>query len=95
MGKTYVDDIGTRIRTTMSEDITGYSAVTYYIQNPSGTEVTKTCVVEDVTNGIVYYDTVSGDLDEEGIYKIQTLVDMGATQFMSETQQFRVYGDYD
>lgn len=95
MGKTYTDDIGTRIRTTLDEDITGYSSVTYYIEYPSGTEETKTCTVEDASDGIVYYDTVSGDLDEEGIYKIQTLVDMGATQYLSETQQFRVYGDYD
>jgi len=89
--KIYVGDIGTQLRTTLNEDLTGYSLIQYKIQKPSGTIVTKTCSVEDVLNGIVYYNTIDGDLDEVGFYKIQTDINFAnGNHNESVTQTFYV-----
>lgn len=96
MGKIYTFDIGTRLRTTFSADITGYSSVEYKIKKPDGTTMTKTCIVEDQANGIVYYDTVEDDLDQAGSYSIQAeIVFSGGDQNKSVTQYFLVYDDYE
>lgn len=96
MGKIYKFDIGTRLRTTLSVDLAGYSSIDYKIKKPSGNTLTKTCTIEDQANGIVYYDTIDGDLDEIGTYLIQVqVVFTGGNQNESETQNFEVYDSFD
>ena len=96
MGKIYTFDIGTRLRMTLNEDITGQSSVEYKIKKPGGTIETKTCSVEDLGDGILYYDTITGDLDVVGQYSIQAQVvfSAGVDQFESETQYFNVYDSF-
>ena len=92
MGKIYQFDIGTRLRTTLNVSLAGYSTIEYKIKKPSGTTITKTCNVEDVVNGIIYYDIINGDLDEPGTYLIQTqIVFSNGNQNESETQYFIFY----
>jgi len=85
MGKIYTGDIGTRLRHTLNVDLTGYSSIDYKIKKPSGTVLTKTCVVEDLSEGIIYYDIIAGDIDEEGEYLIQ-----GYIQFASGNKNYSV-----
>jgi len=95
MGKIYTFDVGTRLRTTLSVDLTGYSTVEYKIKKPGGSTITKTCTVEDQANGIIYYDTVADDLDEVGTYLIQAqIVFASGNQNESETQNFVVYDSF-
>ena len=94
--KIYIGDIGTRLRTTLNEDLAGYSSIEYKIQKPSGTILTKPCVPEDVLNGIVYYDSVDGDFDELGFYKIQTDINFASgSHNESVTQTFYVSKKFD
>lgn len=95
MGKIYTFDVGTRLRTTLDVDLAGYSTVKYSIEKPDETTLLKTCTIEDESNGIVYYDTISNDLDQEGFYHIQVqVVFLSGKQFESETQVFRVYDSF-
>jgi len=96
MAKTYTFDIGTRLRTTLNADLTGYDTVEYRIKDPDGKTVTETCVIEDETNGIVYYDSVAEDFEDSGTYYLQVEVVFAAgSQFLSETTSFRVYSAYE
>ena len=95
MGKIYTFDIGTRLRTTLGVDLTGYDTIEYKINKPSGAVLTKPCTPEDEANGIVYYDTVVDDLDEIGTYDIQVqVVFLSGKQYESETQYFIVYDSF-
>ena len=95
MGKIYIGDIGTRLRTTLNTDIAGYSTIEYKIKKPSGAILTKTCNPEDVGNGIIYYDTIDGDLDEVGPYLIQlNILFNNSNKNLSVTRSFIVYDKY-
>ena len=95
MGKIYTFDIGTRLRTTLNTDLGGYSTIKYSIMKPDGTSSLKTCFPEDEPNGIIYYDTILNDLDQDGTYAIQTQIMFNSgNQFESETQYFRVYDSH-
>jgi hypothetical protein len=90
--KIYIRDIGTRLRTTLNIDLAGYSSISYKIKKPSGTILTKTCSVEDETNGIIYYDAIDGDLDEVGSYRIQADINFtNGNHNESVTRSFEVY----
>ena len=96
MGKIYIGDIGTRLRTTLNTNITGYSSIKYKIKKPNGTILTKTCSPEDIENGIVYYDTILDDLDEVGSYSIQLeIIFTNGNKNSSETKPFLVYDLYE
>jgi len=102
INKSYVGDIGTRIRSYLRADITDASGITYYWKKPvSGAEntteiVTKECDVEDYTSGVVYYDTIDGDLNVGGEYKHQALVIyLNGDRFRSHTKSFSVYEDFE
>lgn len=95
MGKIYTFDIGTRLRTTLNANISGYSSVDYKIKKPDGTVLTKPCFIEDQATGIVYYDTILNDLSVPGSYSIQTqIVFTGGNQNESETQHFLVHDSF-
>ena len=92
MGKIYIGDIGTRLRTTFNDDIAGYSTIVYKIKKPSGAILTKPCEVEDELNGIIYYITIAGDLDEVGPHLIQADVKFSSgNKNLSVTKSFIVY----
>ncbi len=95
MGKIYIGDIGTRLRTTLNTDLAGYSTLEYKIKKPSGVIITKPCTPEDVLNGILYYDTIDGDLDEVGPYLIQVnIIFASGNKNLSITRSFIVYDVY-
>ena len=95
MDKIYIGDIGTRLRTTLNTDLAGYDSMTYKIKKPSGIVVTKPCTPEDEANGIIYYDTVDGDLDEVGPYLIQIDVRfLSGNKNLSVTKSFIVYNEF-
>ena len=96
MGKIYIFDIGTRLRTTLDINLAGYDTVEYSIKKPDGTSITRPCEVEgDESNGVVYYDTILNDLDQDGYYYIQVqIVFVSGSQFESVTQKFKVYDPF-
>ena len=92
VNKIYIGDIGTRLRTTLNIDLAGYSSISYKIRKPSGSILTKPCTPEDVANGIIYYDSIDGDFDEVGSYRIQADITFtNGSHNESVTRSFTVY----
>ena len=93
--KSYVGDIGTRIRITLNTSIAGLSTQQFFIKKPSGAIVTKTAVVEDASDGILYYDTISGDFNEIGKYMVQAKLTFASGNiFKTKTNDFIVYEEF-
>ena len=98
INKSYIGDIGTRVRTYLRASVSSASGITYYWKKPVSGAITTyetvsfVCGVEDYNSGIVYYDTLDGDFDVQGEYKHQVLVvyDNG-NRFRSHTKAFSVY----
>ena len=73
----HLDDIGTVFRVTAVEDgtpvdISTQTALTLTFKKPDGTTVEQTATLTgDGTDGQFEYESVSGDLDQQGTWKIQ------------------------
>lgn len=91
-----VNDINVRIILTVEEDgaaisIAAATVKTIYIKKPSGTVVTATATFfTDGTEGKIYYDSVSGDINESGLYRVQGLVLIGGGTYYTSVESFRV-----
>ena len=81
--------------TLTGEDLTGVTTAEFNIRRPDKSELTKTCTVESTTEGIIYYDTIAGDFNMGGNYKIQAYIVIGANQHRSRTVEFKVYNYFD
>lgn len=93
----HVNDIGTEFRITVKDDgvvvdVSGATTTQIIIRKPSGTVLTVSATLyTDGSDGIIYYNAVSGDLDEVGLYKIQAKVVIGAGTFYTSVGSFKVY----
>jgi len=88
----YKDDIGARLTiSTSNTTMPATTALTLLIKKPSGELITATPSV-NWTTGVLIYDTVSGDLDEVGEYKVQVrgVFDDG-DDLRSDRDSFTVY----
>ena len=73
-------------------DLTGYSTVTLKIRKPSGTILTKTPSVFDLDDGILTYESITGDLDEVGDYTVEVFVTYpDGDSIKGELDNFTVY----
>lgn len=92
-----VDDIKVRLKVTITEDgadldISTATVKTIIITKPDGTVLTKTATfLTDGTEGIIYYDTVSGDLDQSGFYKIQGYIEISGGSYYGSISTFKVF----
>ena len=92
------NDVGTYLRMVIRDedgqavDLTTATTVQEKIYKPATTPTTmvKDAVVEDAVGGIIYYITVSGDLDVAGLYQIQAYIEMPAWTGHSNTLKFYV-----
>lgn len=64
-------------------------------QKPDGTTLEKDAeFLTDGTDGIIYYNTVDGDIDACGMWKIQAVIYIGSSSlFHSKIKSFRVYSN--
>lgn len=91
-----VDDIKVRLKVTIIEDdisldISTATVKSIIFQKPDGTVLVKTATfLTDGSDGIIYYDTVSGDLDQAGVYKIQGAVSIGGGSYKGSKSTFKV-----
>lgn len=89
----HLDDIGTRFTVTIMDDdevvdLSSYTTKQIILSKPSGEKLTKTATfLTDGTDGVIYYDSISGDLDEVGLWRIQAILDT----FHSNISTFKVY----
>lgn len=56
------------------------TAVAFVILNSDGKRISVAGAVFNASEGIIRYVTQDGDFDEEGDYRVQGIVDFGATK---------------
>lgn len=95
-GEIHKNDIGTEFRCTMKDgssivDVSTASTKQLIFVKPSGEKLTKTATFyTDGTDGIISYVTVSGDLNECGLWAIQGFVIIGTGEYHSDIRNFKV-----
>lgn len=89
MSKTYVGDIGTRITLDCGTDISSASAREIVVRKPDGSSVTWTATASGTDS--IYFDTVSGTLDQPGDWRLQAKVTIGTGVWLGETVLLTVY----
>ena len=76
-----------------SVDISG-GIVEFKMKKPSGAILSNSATfLTDGTDGLVYYNSASGDFDEEGSWKLQAIVTLGSGYYQSRITNFEVYGN--
>jgi hypothetical protein len=73
-------------------DISAATSKVITFLKPSGEYVAKTATfTSDGTDGKIQYATVSGDIDEVGLWKIQAIVELGSgSLYHSSVKSFKV-----
>lgn len=81
-----VGDVGVKIIVQVLDqegeiiDIGGATGLKIKLQKPDGTSADKTAVLlSDGSDGKMYYASVSGDLDQAGLFLVQGKITLGAT----------------
>ena len=93
------NDIGTRFLMTVKDDsdlvnISGALSLRVDIRKPSDTIINRSALRFNdgsALSGVMYYDTVSGDLDEIGNYKLQGLVTLPSGTYHTDIHTFKVH----
>lgn len=92
----HVNDIGTRFLATIQDDgeivdISNASAILMIFKKPSDNIIYRSgTLYEGGSEGKVYYDTVAGDLDEPGLYKLQGRVSIPSGTYYTDIYSFQV-----
>jgi len=92
------DDIGTRFLITVKDDglpvnisgVSGGSVHQVSFRKPSDTVIDRNATLKDYgISGVMFYDTVAGDLDEAGLYKLQAKVIVPSGTFFTDIFSFK------
>ena len=93
----HVDDIGTRFSLTIQEsgsgvDVSSASTISVIFRKPDDEVIVRSGVkLTDGTDGKVYYDTVAGDLDEAGHYKLQAKIVLASGTYYTDIYDFKTH----
>ena len=93
------NDIGTKFLVTVKDGTTAVDISTateklIIFKKPNGGILSKAATFEtDGTEGKIYYNSVSGDLDTTGSWEIQISVTLATGTWKSSTSCFIVYGN--
>ena len=61
-------------------------------RKPSDTVIDRNATLKDYgISGVMFYDTVAGDLDEAGLYKLQAKVIVPSGTFFTDIFSFKVH----
>jgi len=94
--KIRVGSINVRITFEIQEDclpldISTASSKTIVIRKPDGINITVAAIFStDGTDGLIYYDSVNGDFDSAGTYKVQAIIIIGSGTYPSDIKTFSV-----
>lgn len=92
--KLFVGEIGKRIIVKVGVSLADLDSVVLFVEKPDGTTAVEwaTSVLGAVENGQVYHNTVDGDLDQEGQYRLYAKVTYNSGDlFYGERTTFRVF----
>jgi len=96
------NDIGTRFLITVKDDgnlvnISGVDGSTIHeinFRKPSDTIITRNASLQDFgISGVMFYDTLAGDLDEAGLYKLQAKVTVPSGTYYTDIYTFKVHSN--
>tara|TARA_R100001377_G_scaffold57171_1_gene34099 strand:+ start:457 stop:771 length:315 start_codon:yes stop_codon:yes gene_type:complete len=96
------DDVGTRFLITVKDDgslvnisgVSGGSIHQVSFKKPSDTVVNRSATLQDYgISGVMHYDTVAGDLDEAGLYKLQAKVVVPSGTYYTDVYSFKVHSN--
>lgn len=93
----HVDDIGTKFLVTIKDDgaivdVSNASSILMKFRKPDDVVLTQNGLLEsDGTDGMVYYNTQSGDLDQAGTYKLQVTVYLPTGTYYTDVYTFKVH----
>jgi hypothetical protein len=92
----HVDDVGTRFLATIKDDgnivdISNASIMSMIFKKPSDTVIYRSGTrYTNGSDGKIYYDTIAGDLDEAGLYKLQARVALPSGTYYTDIYTFQV-----
>jgi len=95
----HVDDVGTRLKITVLDGGTGVdisSATLRQIdfRKPDDSTLTRTASIfgdGSESSGVMYYDSVAGDFDQAGNYKLQGKVSFPSGTYKTDIYTFKVH----
>ena len=93
----HVGNIGTRFSLTIEEsgsgvDVSSASSISVIFRKPDDEVIVRTgSLLSDGTDGKIYYDTIAGDLDEAGHYKVQAKIALPAGTFYTDIHDFKTH----
>jgi len=96
------NDIGTRFLITVKDDgelvnISGVGGSTIHqisFRKPSDTVVNRNATLQDFgISGVMFYDSIAGDLDEAGLYKLQAKVVVPSGTYYTDIHSFKVHSN--
>tara|TARA_B100000131_G_scaffold270286_1_gene270037 strand:+ start:4285 stop:4590 length:306 start_codon:yes stop_codon:yes gene_type:complete len=93
----HVDDVGTRFSMTIQEsgsgvDVSNATSISIIFKKPDDELIVRSGVLlTDGTDGKVYYDTVVGDLDEAGHYKLQAKIALPSGTYYTDIYNFNTH----
>ena len=96
------NDIGTRVSITVKDDgnlvnisgVDGGSVHQVSFRKPSDAVINRSATLQDYgISGVMFYDTIAGDLDEAGIYKLQAKVIIPSGTYYTDIYTFKVHSN--
>lgn len=96
------NDVGTRFLITVKDggapvNISGVSGGSVHQLNfrkPSDTVINRNATLRDYgISGVMFYDTIAGDLDEAGVYKLQAKVVIPSGTYFTDIYTFKVHSN--
>ena len=96
------DDVGTRFLITVKDDgslvnisgVSGGSIHQVSFRKPSDVIVERNATLQDYgVSGVMFYDSVAGDLDEAGVYKLQAKVIIPSGTYYTDLYTFKVHSN--
>ena len=96
----HVNDIGTRFLVTVKDgtstvDVSPAGATgVLTFKRPDDTTIARTASTltdGSAVSGVMYYDTIAGDLNQAGLWKIQGKVTISSGTFYTDIQGFNVH----
>lgn len=94
----HTNDIGTRFLITIKDDdvvvdLTGATLKQLTFRKPDDSTIVRTATAGDggaESSGVMYYDSVAGDLDQTGKYKLQGKVSIPSGTYYTDIYSFNV-----
>ena len=94
MRKHYTGEIGTQILIDTETDISGASLLAIKFTKPDGT-TTGEWISSLSGSTAISYTLQNGDLDQQGVYKLQAYVEDGSSKWWGETVELYVYDQFE